>query len=529
MPPSSGAGPPGMPRGNSDLKVKLQRIDPDQNTPSKITVFETIFKKLNCQLTKLIPIETGFIAITDSSKSRDTLTSTRGISELKKINLTPTESREQQANKTLFIKRVDSVAGSHTPDEIKAELQQNHPWLEIVNVYKIKQFTHIFKIVCLTTAIADRVLENGLLLYYTRIAPSQITREKFIPIKTCFKCYKVNDHDTANCTSTQTKCSNCSQIGHTHTQCTATEKTCLNCPPPNNKHSTMFHSCPYRLQQQKITEQQKQQKSIAKTQATYKDIVKTTLEETKTPSQQLTLTQDTHLTLAACVIEAHISAFLNLGNYNTLLQENIKKNLDIIVQFPNRSPPEMLGMINKLTTEHTRNNPDTANIPAPQLPPKPQRESRKRDTSLPKPNIRQPMDTDTEPTDTSNLDTWHKVDRRQRTTSDTTKNKRKLHTSPLQVAPSEIHIYKLYTDTTPIPPNPPQEWYMDQFRKGKFKFVIKHDRYQEICEALEQEKPPFQLHTDSIRIINDKDFNKLDNIVGWPASQTTQQGKKQHK
>jgi len=514
MPPPTGVGPP--PAAN--LKLKLQLIDKDQDTPSKLIVFETIFKKLNCQLTKLIPIQSGFIAITDSANSRDLLTSTRGISELKNINLIPTESREQQANKTLFVKRVDSVAGSHTPDEIKTELQKNHPWLEIVNIFKIKQYTHIFKIVCLTTAIADKVLENGLLLYYTRIAPSQITREKFTPIKTCFKCYRVNDHDTANCTATQIKCSNCSQAGHTHTQCTTTEKTCLNCPPPNNKHSTMYHSCPYRQQQQKISEQQKQQKTVAQTQATYKNIVKTTLEETKSQTQHLTLTSDIHLRLVACIIEAHVAAFFKTGQYHNILSDNLKKNFDLDMTFSPRNQSELLNLNNIISSNLPDPNAINTPTPAPQLPPKPARESRKRDSSLP----------NTEK-DTGEWTTvGHTKHRTHSDNANTKTNKRKLHTSPLQLKSTELQICKSNTDTTPTPQDPPQKWFVEQFKKGHFKFIVKHDRYEEICKALTQENPPFQFNTNSIKYIRDSDFNILDNITGMPAT-TTHQGKRQHK
>jgi len=525
MPPSSGAGPPGVPRFDPNLKLKLTTINKEKGLPSKISVFETVFKTLNAQLTKLIPITDGFIAITDSSKSKDTLSSNRGTSELAKLNLRLSESREQIAHKTLFIKQVDSVAGSHSADDIKAELIRNHSWLGNISVFKIKQFTHIFKLTCPNTATTDRILQEGLTLFYTRISPSQITREKFTPIKTCFKCYKANDHDTNDCKATTLKCSNCSLPGHTHTNCTATEKTCLNCPPPNNKHSTMYHSCPYRLQQQKLSEQQKQRKTIAQTQATYKDIVRTTLEETKTQSQHLTLTSDIHLKLVACIIEAHVAAFFKAGEYHTLLTDNLKKNFDLEMTFSPRNQSDLINLNNRITSIL----PDSINMPAPQLPPKPAREPRRRDLSLPRPNTQQPMDTNTEPTVTSNLETWHKVERRHRDSSDSTKNKRKLNTSPLQLKPSEINIYKLNTDNTPVPSNPPQDWFMEQYRKGKLKFAVKHDRFQEICAALGQEKPPFQFHTDSIIAINEKDFNKIDNIVGYTATQTTQQGKKQHK
>jgi len=512
MLPPTGVGPPS--RSDPNLKLKLNTIDKTKGLPTKLSVFETVFKTLNAQLTKLIPVTDGFIAITDNSKSKDTLTSNRGTSELAKLNLKLSESREQIAHKTLFIKQVDSVAGSHSADEIKSELIRNHPWLNNISIFKIKQFTHIFKLTCPNTATADRIIQEGLTLFYTRISPSQIAREKFIPIKTCYKCYKANDHDTNDCKSTTMKCSNCSQTGHTHSNCTSTEKTCLNCPPPNNKHSTMYHSCPYRLQQQKLFEQQKQIKTIAQNQATYKNIVKTTIEETKTPSQHLTLTSDIHLKLVACIIEAHVAAFFKAGEYHTMLTDNLKKNFDLELTFSPRNQSDLMNMSNRISSIL----PNTINMPAPQLPPKPARESRKRDSSL--------------PNTAKDTDEWTTVGHtKHRTHSDnanTKTNKRKLHTSPLQLKSTELQICKSNTDTTPTPQDPPQKWFVDQFKKGHFKFIVKHDRYEEICKALTQENPPFQFNTNSIKYIRDTDFNTLDNITGMPAT-TTHQGKKQHK
>jgi len=509
MVPPTGVGPPPAASAQT-VKLKLKYLDPNKEKPSKLKVFETIFKNLNAQLTKLIPIDTGFIAITDSSKSRDTLCSPRGLTELAKINLAPTQSREQMAERSLFIKKLDSVAGSHSPEEIKTELQNNHTWLQITEVHKIKNFTHIIKIVCATSEIATRAIDQGLLLFYTRISPSQITKEKFTPIQTCFKCYKVNNHNTSDCPQTQSICSICSQSGHTYTDCTSNNKICLNCPPPNNNHGTMYHGCPYRKEQQKKVEEQRQQKIASQSNATYKDIVKTTLEETQKPTQNLTLTQDIHVKIAACILEAHITAFLYGKDYNSIVHENLKSNFNLDMKFPPRDTTGIANMTKLINT----NFPKPTETPATDLPPKPQRDPRLRDSSASRHSQQQQrMDTDT---DTS-TNRWHHVGK-QRTHSKETHTKRKHEQSPLKITPDDIHIYRSASNSTEIPAEPDSDWLVTQIKRKALKVRIYHDRWEEITHQLGRGTIDFKINPHAINLVREEDFQQMQGIVGLPLS-----------
>jgi len=520
MPPPTGVGPP-IPASvlPDKLKLKLRFINPDLEKPTKLKVFETIFKTLNAQLTKLIPIETGFIAITDSSNSRDTLSSTRGLTELAKINLVPSQSREQIAARSLFIKQLDTTVGSHTPDELKTELEANHPWLKITEVHKIKNFTHIIKIVCSTTAIADQVTQNGLNLFYTRISPTQISKEKFIPIQTCFKCYKVNSHNTSECPQNITKCSICSQAGHTHTECKSKDRLCLNCPPPNNKHGTMYHGCPYRLQQQKKKEEQKQQREISQTNATYRDIVQTTLNETQKPVQNITLTQDIHVKIAACILEAHITSFLYGKDYNTIVHENLKTNFNLDMNFSPRDTTGIANMTKLINTTFPK--PTETQTTAPERPPKPQRDPRIRDTSKTRQDPQQHMDTDQD-TDTNK---WQHVQRTKHRSHSHDANKRKLEQSPLQITPADIHIYRSDCNSTEIPAEPDSDWLVTQVKRKALKIRIYHDRWEEITNELGRGTVDFKIDPESINIVGDDAFRNMQSVVGLPKSTK----RKQHK
>jgi len=522
MPPPTGVGPPPAASAHS-VKLKLKYLNNNAEKPSKLKVFEIIFKTLNAQLTKLIPIDTGFIAFMDSSKARDTLCSPRGLTELSKINLAPTQSREQLAERSLFIKRLDSAAGSHSSEEIKIELEQNHTWLQITEVHKIKNFTHIIKIVCATSEIADKAIEQGLLLFYTRISPSQISKEKFTPIQTCFKCYKVNEHNTSDCPQTQTKCSICSQSGHIHTECKSNDKICLNCPPPNNKHGTMYHGCPYRKEQQKKAEEQKQQKLESQTNDTYRNIVKTTIKETQKaapqPTQNITLTQDIHVKIAACILEAHITAFLHGKDYNTIVHENLKTNFNLDLNFPPRDTTGIANMTKLMNTTFPK--PTETQTHAPELPPKPQRDPRTRDTSRSRQATQQHIDTNQD-TDTNK---WQHVQRSKHRSHSHDANKRKLEQSPLQITPADIHIYRSDCNSTEIPAEPDSDWLVTQVKRKALKIRIYHDRWEEITTELGRGTVDFKIDPESINIVGDEAFRNMQSIVGLPKSTK----KKQHK
>jgi len=520
MPPPTGVGPP---RAASDhLKLKLKFKDLDTERPTKLRVFETIFKKLNCQLTKLIPLDTGFIAITDNTKSRDTLCSARGLNELASINLEPTQSREQLAQRTLFLKQLDSEAGSHTPAEIKQELQSNHSWLTITEVHKIKNYTHIIKIVCTTTSMADQALEQGLILYYTKITPSQISKEKYIPLQTCFNCYKVNSHNTNDCPLTTPSCSICSATGHTHTQCKSTTKLCLNCPPPHNTHSSMYHGCPYRLKQQKLKEQTDIEKTREHTDTTYRNIVQATLKQTqpaKTP--QIVLTNDIHLKLATTIIEAHVSSYFGHGNYSDILQENLLTNFGIEAKFPDRKSQNLFNMC--LNFDQTSSNQPTAPQPKPQPQPQPQPQPPRKHRD---PRRKHRDSTHSNPDNTEIETEWTTVIHR--THSENT-SKRKHQTSPLEpesVSPDNFTIFRSADNLTSIPERLSNRWFWQEYQNGSLKVLITHDRWREIGEKLRVGAIEVKLEHKCLRILSENDYQRIND---WSGQGITHQEKKSHK
>jgi len=286
----------------------------------------------------------------------------------------------------------------------------------------------------------------------------------------------------------------------------------------------MYHGCPYRIQQQKKKEEQKQQKINTQTNATYKEIVKTTLNETQKPTQNLTLTQDIHVKIAACILEAHITAFLHGKDYNTIVHENLKTNFNLDLNFPPRDITGIANMTKLMNTTFPK--PTETQTHAPELPPKPQRDPRIRDTSRSR-QAPQHMDTDQD-TDTNK---WQHVQRTKHRSHSHDANKRKLEQSPLQIKPADIHIYRSASNSTEIPAEPDSDWLVTQIKRKALKIRIYHDRWEEITSQLGKGAIDFKIDPANINLVRDEDYQQMQGIVGLPLSTRRKQYKedKHHK
>ena len=217
------------------------------------------------------------------------------------------------------------------------------------------------------TETADRVLDNGLLCYNTRIPPHHCSRETFTHLLICFKCYKFEDHPTKDCTLDHDVCSECAADDHNHRDCPVKDQKdklrCLNCEPGRNKHRTLAIKCPYR--QDVIREKNKKTETERKETETkrYSDIAKQAILETKTQTETRpniiqipTETSKIHLKMTACIIEAHVASMCGNGNFGRLCSENLKANFDIDTIFPDRDSQKIFGLHMSTDVSQLRDN-----------------------------------------------------------------------------------------------------------------------------------------------------------------------------
>ena len=228
---------------------------------------------LKVPLLGLKQITVGYNAILERPEDTDALLSERGIEVLRKLNLNVRIPPQVRAKRSLFLRRVDAFVGSHSPEEIKAELEAQNPWLKVREIFKIKDYTHVLKIECKELAMADKALEQGLLCFYTKIATNQIEREKYISLQMCFKCYAYEAHQTNECPKGDIKwCSECGAQDHTFRECRNQIKKCLNC---NGPHRTMAMAC--RIKKQLMNDKLNKQKQLQESERnqTYATVART--------------------------------------------------------------------------------------------------------------------------------------------------------------------------------------------------------------------------------------------------------------
>ena len=121
-------------------------------------------------------------------KDADVLLSPTGKETLSKLNINVTILQEQRARRSIFVRQLDSGVGEKSAGELAEELARNHTFMAGCVVIKIKEYTYIMKIECVSVTVANTALEEGLVCFFTRISPSQIRIEEYVSLQICFKC-----------------------------------------------------------------------------------------------------------------------------------------------------------------------------------------------------------------------------------------------------------------------------------------------------------------------------------------------------
>ena len=269
------------------------------------------------------------------------------MTELAKINLQPTLPPDIKAKRTIFIRQVDLTVGRHTPDEIKTEIKKLQPWAKIQEVVKIKEYTHVFKLICKDSDTTQRILTDGLKAFNTKINTNQMTLQTFTHLLICFKCYKYERHSTKDCPETIIKCSECAQTGHSFKDCTSTIKRCLNCPTSDNHHRTLAAKCPYRKKTIDDKNRHQKDKEMTEQNTTFAEIAKAAIKQTvpqqNTITPKITLSNKTHLKMVALILEAHIASLHDPPQYGQILSKSLKENFDIDATFPDRDSKKIFN------------------------------------------------------------------------------------------------------------------------------------------------------------------------------------------
>ena len=183
-------------------------------------------------------------ALCNSARDVDNLFKKPCLEALKKVNCTPILPPDIKAKRSIILKNCDEDILLSTPQEITSEIEK----LNRVTIDDIFKFTSnkSMKITLDSQSSAERLLKEGIKMFYISHSANNIFPEIFIELEICYKCFKIEDHSTANCPEPKEykRCSVCSSVDHIFKECPNPENlTCIHC---SGYHSSLALSCPVR-------------------------------------------------------------------------------------------------------------------------------------------------------------------------------------------------------------------------------------------------------------------------------------------
>ena len=105
--------------------------------------------------------------------------------------------------------------------------------------------SNTMKLVFVKSDFVQVCLNRGINMFHMHVPASQISKEIFITVSTCYRCFAIDDHLASSCPQDPGYkiCSSCSVLGHTWHNCNAGTKMCVNC---KRNHHTLSSECPKR-------------------------------------------------------------------------------------------------------------------------------------------------------------------------------------------------------------------------------------------------------------------------------------------
>lgn len=243
-------------------RVKIK--SPNPRDPRRTTKLLEILSCNDVYVTRLIPVHDGFIILTSSDNELDKIFNNTTDKELEENEFTPQIPPELSSNRSVLLFRVDNHIYDNTERNIRTEIENQNEWVgQISKVSKFISGGNIIKVTFSETQKAKKAQESGLKMFSMRIPSHDIKQDEHINIMTCMRCYKMEEHSTAQCDQDRNYkiCSECSSPNHTWRECDAGEnKRCISC---QGQHSTLAMGCPTR--KEIVNKKRKERKNTGST------------------------------------------------------------------------------------------------------------------------------------------------------------------------------------------------------------------------------------------------------------------------
>lgn len=289
---------------------------------------------------RIIVASDAFIIITNDEADLDRLFNGTTDQYLQNNGFEPVLPPELKAKRSIMVFNVDNHIFSNEKEEIISETMDRNAFTnnQITDLVKISNNNNKnIKITFTKTNIAKRATETGLRMFSMSISPHQIEQDKYIEIKSCMRCYIIEDHNTSECPRPRDYklCSECAEEGHIWRNCPNNYKKCINC---HGEHRTLAMKC------QKRKDVINQKRKDERENTTYSNVTK---RNTNTQHQQINysgmpvISPSSHQLSYDCFMYAHMINAGKPGSYQVEVNNIRKMNNLPPIKTPD-NPPSLL-------------------------------------------------------------------------------------------------------------------------------------------------------------------------------------------
>lgn len=337
-------------------RIKIKCDGNPKERRSKLKLLE-ILAPAEVYATALHEAYDGYIVITATDKEVDKILEPAVTQNLKTQGFTPILPQEVKSRRTIICYMVEQTAFENTENDIADEIEYKQDWAKIQSTYKFPNSRNMLKVQFESVSMADKAANQGLRLFHVSIAPHQISKERYINIPYCMKCYAIDDHATNQCPKPQGYqiCSECSSQNHTWRNCRTEEKKCINC---GGAHRTLAYKCPKRKEKGK----EKQQEAKQKASQSYSQTLAPPTNAPTFPSLAATIGNNQISKMMLCYVHAHAMNTVHPGTFQKTLIDSLKENNLPTVILQSHNPPSQQIIQNLMpseTTQHSTVEPET--------------------------------------------------------------------------------------------------------------------------------------------------------------------------
>ena len=194
--------------------------------------------------------------------------------------------------------------------------------------------------------------QDGLKMFMMSIPSYAIKQEIYYNVKTCFRCYALEDHNTNQCDKSQEYkiCSECAEYGHIWKDCSKNIFKCINC---SGDHRTLASKCPRRKE---IIKNKRHSDQVPK--QTYSQAAQQQTSPSFTSPQNIPNNNETYTKIYTCIMHAHLQNIAEPGTYEEELNNMLKRNNLPEIKAPSNPPSGKILANLSVPTNNNYTTPD---------------------------------------------------------------------------------------------------------------------------------------------------------------------------